>query len=112
MNSWVLGNLITGGLLGLTTDFSSTHAAYEYAPFQFYVDLTETGKPINKKLQEVKRFILKNYAALKAKATKGNSGEYLGALEKLSEIDVLILKADISRCSDAPMCADKIADQI
>ena len=105
------GNIITGGLLGSTTD-SLSGGMWEYAPSQYYVDMTENGKTANKKLQEVKKFVLKNYAALKAEAAKGKSGEYLDSLEKLSGIDALILKADISRCSDAPTCADKIAGQI
>ena len=111
LSIFFFGNIITGGLLGSTTD-SLSGGMWEYAPSQFYIDMTEIGKTANKKLQEVKKFILKNYAALKAEAAKGKSSEYLTSLEELSGIDALILQADISKCSDAPMCADKIAGQI
>ena len=105
------GNIIFGGLLGSTTDALSG-GMWEYAPSQFYIDMTEDGKTANKKLQDVKKFVLKNYTALKAETAEGKTGEYLSSLEKLTGIDALILKADISQCSDAPMCADKIAEQI
>lgn len=111
LSLFFFGNFITGGLLGTTTD-SVSGGMWEYAPAQFYIDMVENGKTANKKMQDIKKFVLKNYDVLKAETSKGKSGEYLDALEKLTGVDLLILKADISRCSNAPACADKIAEEI
>ncbi|MBO4521518.1 MAG: hypothetical protein J5787_09980 [Alphaproteobacteria bacterium] len=94
-----------------TTD-ATVGGMWVYSPSEYYVDLIEIGGTADTKVQEVKKFVLKNYAALKAEAAKGKSGEYLDSLEKLTGIGAQNLKEDISKCSDAATCANMIADKI
>lgn len=105
------GNITSFGPFGSTTD-ATVGGMWTYAPSEYFVDLSEIGAQKNTKKREIRHFVTTNYAALKAEAAKGNSGEYLDSLEKLSGLAVKKLKEDISKCSDAPACANKIAEEI
>ena len=94
-----------------TTD-ATVGGMWAYAPSEYYIDLAETGGKSDTKQREVRRFVTKNYAALKAETAKGKSGEYLTSLEKLTGFDAQNLKEDISKCSDAAACANAIADKL
>ncbi|CAI2719229.1 PEGA domain-containing protein [Nitrospina watsonii] len=77
------GNIITGGLLGSTTDLVSK-SAYEYAPNNYYANLfpIESSSLQLKKLEHkasIRQFILFNYHSLIVDASRGQ-GEYLDAL--------------------------------
>lgn len=81
-NPWFMGNVITGGLLGSTTDVVSG-ATVEYSPSQYHTTL----KPVTPaqavtaidKSAEVKRFVLVNFADIGQELATG-SGENLSAL--------------------------------
>ena len=94
-----------------TTD-ATVGGMWVYSPSEYYVDLAEISGKADTKQREVRRFVTKNYAALRAEATKGKPGEYLTSLERLTGFDAQNLKEDISKCSDAATCANTIADKL
>lgn len=118
------GNIITGGLLGSTTDAVSG-GMWEYVPDQYYIHLTKGGKTNQKEL-EVKQFVMKNFPHLKREVsfsrqrntsqrtrnaprkTKRNN-EYLQALSMLTGSDEQKLREKILTCNEAVFCAEKIA---
>lgn len=101
------GNIITGGLLGSTTDAVSG-GMWEYAPAQFYIDLEKDGKS-NLKQREIKQFVLKNYSSLKTEAAHKKNGEYLSALPELTQKGLVEVIETVSGCMEAVSCAEKIA---
>lgn len=104
------GNITSFGPFGSTTD-ATVGGMWEYAPAKYYIDLSEIGTKSETKQREIKRFITKNYAVLKSETAQNKKGEYLTSLEELTGLSVQTLKTEISKCSDAPFCANKIAEQ-
>ena len=112
VNPWFFGNFITGGLLGSTTDLTSTNAGYEYAPSQYYVSLFKEGEK-ETKLDEVRRFVLKTYPSLQKEAWKGaKNKEHLQSLSTMTGLSEQVLIDLISKAKDAPACANAIAEKV
>lgn len=91
VSPWFFGNIITGGLIGSTTDAASG-GMWEYSPQQYFLNMTpddETewdGEAIPFYARKsVKKYVVKNFYALQSDANKGK-GEYLDALSEMSDI--------------------------
>ena len=96
LNLFTLGNLIS--YTGFTTD-AVTGAVWEYSPDSYYVNMMRNEKESRKEellKKEIRRFILKNYDALRMEAGSGKS-EYTKSLSSMTKIGVGELKK---------MCAD------
>src|SRR5688500_6134791 len=86
VNTYFWGNIITGGVLGSTTDGVSG-AMIEYSPNMYYVTLEAKERPQYARSQEerldgdkkVRSFIIRNFEEIANDIAKGN-GEYLSAL--------------------------------
>jgi hypothetical protein len=90
MNPWFWGNIITGGLVGSSTDGLSG-AVYEYSPNQYLATLQpegtgslETQTAISDR-QKTKEYIVVNYNNIMQDLQKGN-GEHLTSLFTLLHI--------------------------
>lgn len=90
LNPWFLGNLITGGLLGSTTDGLSG-AAFQYAPGQYMVTLQPDGVtplPGGVSLndsQKIVNFIVMGYPRIVAEVTT-TPGQYTKSLLEMASI--------------------------
>lgn len=85
---WFWGNIITGGLLGSTTDFASG-AMWRYKPTSFYANLIPVSHSMNddsKYLDELKirYFSMVNHSKI-ALDSNEPTGEYFNALVSLLE---------------------------
>ena len=83
MNTWWLGNIITGGVFGSTTDYASG-AMYEYQPGLIQVTLEPVNMSSIEQEQfmaenELRFFMLTNYDVLSAQIASGQ-GEYVDGL--------------------------------
>lgn len=118
MNTWWLGNIITGGVFGSTTDYASG-AMYEYQPNLIQVTLEPEQMSSKDKEQfmaenELRFFMLTNFDVLSAQIAAGQ-GEYLdGLIEKLgistterSRV-ISILKDKLTNAQEAPRFADYV----
>ncbi len=81
------GNIITGGLLGSTTDFA-TGAAWAYSPSSFQVELMEEGMSLNEFEQRVnlKKFAMIHMSEI-ANDLSNSEGEYLSSLISLGNLE-------------------------
>ncbi len=82
------GNVISGGLLGSTTDYASG-AAYEYSPNNYFLHIEKENadkeeKAAAEKANKVTQFVLINHNQLVKEIARG-SGEYLDGLIRLKE---------------------------
>lgn len=90
MNMWFLGNILTGGLTGSTTDYIS-HAAFEYEPGMYAITLnpknaSELEKSNIRKNMWARNFILASYSHLAVDLARGE-GEYLSSLYSVLGVD-------------------------
>lgn len=120
LNPWLFGNILTGGLLGSTTDGLSG-AAYKYEPGAYMVTLppadapSGSATPLTSK-QEIVNFVVAGYSGL-AKELNSQGGQYLASLLAMAKVPEA-QKADVTKrlkaLSDAytaiPEFADKAAD--
>lgn len=90
LNPWFLGNIITGGLLGSTTDGLSG-AAFQYAPGQYMVTLQPDdvtplpgGASLNES-QKIVNFIVMGYAQIVAELTS-TPGQYTRSLLEMASV--------------------------
>lgn len=87
MNMAFLGNLITGGVFGTTTD-AATGAMFKYAPGQYQAVLSPVGESnaaaFQRKL-ELMQFVMLSYSEISLELEKGE-GQYLDTL--LSKLDI------------------------
>ena len=90
LNPWFLGNLVTGGLLGSTTDGLSG-AAFKYAPGQYMVTLQPDestplpgGMSFNDS-QKIVNFIVMGYAKIVGELTT-TPGQYTTSLLEMAAI--------------------------
>lgn len=121
VNPWFFGNILTGGLLGSSTDGLSG-AAFKYEPGNYMVTLPPTANAAQGELgfltekQKVVNFIVAGYNGL-VKELSTQNGEYLKSLLALTSIDesrrpevTRRLKALSDAYSNIPEFADKAAD--
>jgi hypothetical protein len=121
MNPWLLGNLLSGGLLGSTTDGLSG-AAYKYSPGNYMVTLqpadapaTPGGTTLTDK-QKVVNFIVEGYSHINAELTS-TAGPYVASMMQLASVPEAA-RADMEKKVKAlsevyttiPEFADKTAD--
>lgn len=89
VNPWIFGNIITGGLLGSTTDGLSG-AAFKYEPGNYMVTLPPSNDaPVSDATtlidkQKLVNFIVAGYSSL-LKELHSQSGQYVGSLLALAE---------------------------
>ena len=81
---YVLGNIITGGFFGTTTDFASG-AIYEYAPSTFYVHMLPIELGQNEFLDElqIRKFAMIYHSQIAIDSNNKEQGEYILALADL-----------------------------
>jgi hypothetical protein len=120
LNNWFWGNIITGGLLGSTTD-NATGAMYEYDPGAYMVTLTpaDTGTPNAISLaekQKIINFIVAGYSSLSTELN-GTPGQYVASLMELANVPkdardeaTHRLKAMATAYPVIPEFADKASD--
>lgn len=118
VNPWFFGNVLSGGLLGSTTDGLSG-AAFRYDPGSYMVTLPEVGASTAAALtdkQQVVNFIVSGYSSL-SKELMMQGGPYVTSLMTLAKIPeekrqdmANRLKALSSVYSNIPEFADKAAD--
>ena len=82
-NGWFWGNILSGGLLGSSTDYA-TGAMYKYEPSTYFVSLQEvdqTSAQMNdwRKRESLRSFVLLNSEALVSDLATGD-GEYVDVL--------------------------------
>ncbi|HEX4870069.1 MAG TPA: PEGA domain-containing protein [Moraxellaceae bacterium] len=122
INPWFFGNIITGGLLGSTTDGLSG-AAFKYAPGAYMVTLppaeaaTSDSTSLHDK-QQVVNFIVAGYQGLQ-KDLSAQGGQYLTSLmtlAKVADTQQAEMAKRIKGLADAypsiPEFADKAADAL
>lgn len=90
LNGWFWGNIITGGLIGSTTDGISG-AAFEYSPDSYHITLSplrssQAEKNLLRKKMWARIFVLNNYSQIASDLARGE-GEYLSSLYDLFAID-------------------------
>lgn len=81
VNGWFFGNIITGGLIGTTTDAASG-ALYEYAPDTYQAILapkTAANLEQFRRDVELQKFVMASYPQIAHDLDRG-AGEYLDAL--------------------------------
>lgn len=123
MNPWFLGNIITGGLFGSTTDGMSG-AAFKYEQNSYMVTLPPATAPalsdktVLTEKQKVVNFIVSGYQNL-IKELDSQEGPYLGsllALSNVSDSQKAEMKKRLQSLSQAyvsvPDFADKAADML
>lgn len=121
MNTWVLGNLISGGLLGSTTDGLSG-AAFQYSPGSYMVTLQPAegvslpGNLSTTDKQKLVNFIVAGYSHITVELVSG-TGPYLSSLMEMAVIPAQgrpeaekKVKALASVYTAIPDFADKTAD--
>lgn len=100
---------------GFTTD-GITGAIWEYAPNNFYVNMMldeKNRRRLEMKQREIRRYILKNYDALKIEVSSRKSNiETLRALSHLTNMDIENLKLIIKDSVSAVLLAEEISGQI
>lgn len=121
LNSWFWGNIITGGVLGSSTDYASG-AAYEYSPNNYFITLTpqKASKSERNQLEKkmwARNFILGSYWHLAGDIARSN-GEYLSSLytilgvEKSRHEDTRMNLGNLlSKSRDIPLFAEAVVDQ-
>lgn len=120
LNPWFWGNIITGGLIGSTTDGISG-AAFKYSPDAYYVTLSslsasKADRAFHRKKMWTRNFILANYWHI-ARELTGGDGEYVSSLYEMLEIHPAS-KADTRRAlrnllwahRDVPDYAESVVD--
>lgn len=123
VNPWFFGNIITGGLLGSSTDGLSG-AAFKYDPGHYMVTLPPTGNSsvadatVLTDKQKVVNFIVAGYAEL-VKELNSQSGQYTASLLQLGQVNeeqkddtTRRLKALSDAYTNIPEFADKAADML
>lgn len=89
MNSWFLGNIITGGLLGSTTDGLSG-AMYEYSPNNYHITLSSSKNGdislLNDPKHRARLFILSGYTNIMQELSS-TKGEYFNSLMEFLHVD-------------------------
>lgn len=121
VNPWFFGNLLTGGLLGSTTDGLSG-AAFKYEPGSYMVTLPPNNDaPISDATtlvdkQKLVNFIVAGYSGL-MKELNSQSGQYVGSLLALAQVpeerrveQTKRLKSLSDVYLNIPEFADKAAD--
>lgn len=118
VNPWFFGNILTGGLLGSTTDGLSG-AAFRYDPGSYMVSLPETHESKAASLsdkQQLVNFIVSGYSSL-TKELMMQGGQYVTSLMTLANIpeekrqDLANRLKSLSLVySNIPEFADKAAD--
>lgn len=111
LEPWFWGNIITGGLIGSTTDGMSG-AINEYSPGQYIVtleseQLTQAGQPLHMAEHDrIKRFLFLNYTKLRSELSVG-SGEVVDAT-----LDILKIPQDkqLSVTNDIKIIMFKTSD--
>ena len=84
VNGWFFGNLIFGGLFGMSTD-SSTGALYAYSQDMYNVSLTPLGASTPPPSAEVKTFVITNYKSI-TEELNTKPDQYLKALFTLLKV--------------------------
>lgn len=120
MDSWFLGNIILGGLLGSTTDGLSG-AVHEYKPNHYFVTLEPDNKnslpaDTTRNKMKVKEFIVMAYINI-SKDMAAGSGEYYDSLLNLlsvpkekSEEALKKLRSLSDLYPDVPIFADRVIE--
>jgi len=90
MNGWFLGNILSGGFIGSTTDLVSG-AAYEYEPGMYALTLnpknaSQLEKNNIRKKMWARNFLLAGYAQLAGDLARGE-GEYLSSLYSILGVE-------------------------
>jgi len=89
VNPWFFGNIITGGLIGSSTDATSG-AMYEYSPGQYYITMaTVSSSSVNSIKSDnakIKEFIVVSYKQIIIDLAQGE-GEYLDSLVSMLKIE-------------------------
>lgn len=89
VNPWFFGNIITGGLIGSSTDATSG-AMYEYAPGQYYITMATVSSSsvnsIKSDNSKIKEFIVVSYKQIVIDLAKGE-GEYLDSLLSMLKVE-------------------------
>lgn len=104
INGWFWGNILTGGLLGSTTDGVSG-AINKYSPSAYHVTLKPKGSAFFTPKGQIKVFILSNYLNI-AKEANSSSREYLPALFSLLKIPENEQKAAMQNIKDLVNSSD------
>lgn len=99
INPWFFGNIITGGLIGSSTDATSG-AMYEYSPDSFFIELVpEEASQLEMETYlaeaQLRKFILFNHRQI-IRDSSLEQGEYLDALSELLSVKTEMQKADFA----------------
>jgi len=114
VNGWFFGNLIFGGLFGMSTD-SSTGALHAYSQNMFNLTLNPLGSSTLPATTEVKTFVITNYKSI-IEELNTKPDQYLKALFDLMKVqpdkqDALTkqIKQLADENKDIVVFADKVA---
>lgn len=122
VNPWFFGNIITGGLLGSTTDGLSG-AAFKYEPGSYMVTLPPASDAPSDSTsledkQKIVNFVVAGYQGL-VKELSSQSGQYVTSLLTLARVEPMRqpdvtqrLKALSQAYDSIPEFADKAADML
>ncbi len=109
-NVAALGNITS--IEGFTTDLT-TGGLWEYAPNSYYINMVRDAKEVRREemtKKEIRRFILRNYDALRAEARSGK-GEHIASLASLSGLENEEIKQICTEAVSATLLAEEIADR-
>lgn len=123
LEPWFWGNIVTGGLLGSTTDGVSG-AVNKYSPDQYFVTLTpiEDQDDVLSQIEEVKRYIVVNFEELHQVAVTNSykDNDVFLSLVELLEVDsanndevnriIGILKEEVEPIKVAKIVAQEFVD--
>ncbi len=110
LNLFTLGNLIS--YTGFTTD-AVTGAVWEYSPSNYYVNMMRNEKESRKEellKKETRRFILKNYDALRMEARSGKT-DYMKTLSSMTKISIDELKKMCAGSVSQILFAEEVAER-
>ena len=103
LNGWFWGNILTGGLIGSTTDGISG-AAVQYSPNQYYAKLVQEGKVIDTNPKSMaKEYIVVNYIKI-LEELNTQPGQHIDAL-----FNILHIPAD--KKSEALVSLKKLSEE-
>lgn len=117
VNGWFFGNILTGGLLGSSTD-SSSGAINEYSPDKYFVNLVPENSTLYSSdiRADAKMYIITNYKKIISELNTCK-GEYLNTLfgrfniESSKQNQVIEdLKKLSDEINDIPLFAEKAVD--
>lgn len=88
-SGWFWMNIITGGLLGSTTDYASG-GMWTYDRDSFFVEMEKAGrKDVSANRSQIRKYVLKNYAEIRKEIASGDKdGDYLTELALLTDMSV------------------------